>query len=162
MIRFHPGESNLKQFWYNVVAFYEHFYVKLGAQKPTLAQSALKTVEEIGEFAGTIAKSKPKIDQENEWADVLFSHLHTAILADYDIQSAMERIATKNAAKFDTAVVIDGIIVKKSDLIVDNIPTPTPRTIFPDGNAPRDSVYGQPDCYAEVRAIAKKWWQIWQ
>lgn len=111
--------TSLQAFFGNVLDFYQHFYGEHGvAKKPTLERSALKMLSEAGEFADAIAKSESKERQEDEWADILFSLLHTSVVAGYDISSAMARVAAKNYKKFDptVATVVDGVIVKCEDL----------------------------------------------
>lgn len=106
---------SLSQFQFCIDAFYEWFFIRKGATLPTVERNALKVVSEVGEWADEIAKSGPLVQQEDEWADTMFALLHTAIIADYDIAGAMQRIAIKNYEKFETAVVINGMIIKKED-----------------------------------------------
>jgi NTP pyrophosphatase (non-canonical NTP hydrolase) len=106
----------LLSFFHEVLNFYNHFYVVHAETKPSIEKATLKMVEEVGEFAGTLAKSRPKIEQEDEWADILFSHLHIAILGEFDMKGAMGRVAMKNREKLASAVVINGMIVKQEDV----------------------------------------------
>lgn len=107
------------EFFGAVIDFKEHFYhsgkaVGGKAKLPSVAMSALKVVEEFGEFAGEVVKRGTVEKREEEFADALFALLHLGLVAEINITSAMHRVATKNYSKFDTHMVNEsGIIVKR-------------------------------------------------
>lgn len=108
--------TELDKFYRSVEEFYSNFFCIKNLQKPTKDKSFKKMIEEIGELAGSEDKGFSKEKCEEEWADVLFTVFMHGINSEYDMNSAMQRVAIKNLLKLETATVINGVIVKKEDV----------------------------------------------
>lgn len=77
-------------------------------------------VEELGEWAETVAKDRSKEEQQQEWADLLYVVLGTADVAGYNVSAAMEYVMQKNQKKIDNVGQLQfsshGKILKPEDL----------------------------------------------
>ncbi len=102
---------DIGEFLLSVHSFFNYFFREKNV--PSAEVMALKICEEAGELAGAVIKNKPVEDREEEWADLLFATIHHGIVAGYDMESALARVALKNERKKKTHHVVNGILVKK-------------------------------------------------
>lgn len=106
----------LSDFYLDVFDFYNHFYIRMHVQKPTRAQTLNKITEELGELSSTISKNWEITEQEKEFGDLIVTVFMHGINSEYNIENVQKYINKKLEDRKRCCTVINGIIVKQSDI----------------------------------------------
>lgn len=107
-------QTTLKKEGMEIVKDVQNWFKNLGLENQDPMKQFSKCIEEVGELAEAINKSKSKDEQGKELGDVVVTLIGLSMQLDLDFYKCLEAAHKKNSAR--KGEVVNGLFVKSEDL----------------------------------------------